>query len=489
MELSVELTERLSRFHIVKQITTRSTLSILMETCGLGFLFAAFFSTWTQADDAKARGDAAIAAPSFSKDIAPIFAKKCLKCHGAEKPKGGFQLHSFEHLMKPGDSKSPSIFAGDPGKSELYRRITTSDEDDRMPQKDDPLSASQIASIERWIKAGAPFDGADSKALLVTLIPREPYPDPPASYRFPIPVTALAFNSDGHELFVSGYHEITVWEPEQGKLLRRIKSVAERTYALACSPDGTSLAAAGGAPGQIGEVALYNPALGTVVNSLGVASDVMLTLCFSPDGLRIAAGGADNTIHIYNVASGKEELVIQQHADWVMALAFSPDGGKLASASRDRSARVYNSKSGELETSYNDHGVPVQAVAFDDEGKRVFSAGKDKRIHIWSVADAKRTGEMTGFDGEIIKLLIEGHSLFSCGTDKMIRQHDVSDRSLVRTYSGHKDFVYSLAIHSATKRLASGSHDGEVRVWNIEDGKLQVAFNAAPGYLTAEAKR
>ncbi|HWN93457.1 MAG TPA: hypothetical protein VNT99_00370 [Methylomirabilota bacterium] len=42
--------------------------------------------------------------------------------------------------------------------------------------------------------------------------------------------------------------------------------------------------------------------------------------------------------------------------------------------------------------------------------------------------------------------------------------------------------MYSLALHVATKRVASGSHDGEVRVWNSDDGKLLLKFLAAPGY-------
>jgi len=55
-------------------------------------------------------------------------------------------------------------------------------------------------------------------------------------------------------------------------------------------------------------------------------------------------------------------------------------------------------------------------------------------------------------------------------------------KELVRTFSGHNDWVYSLAIDGKSKRLASGSYDGEVRVWNLEDGRALTAFIAAPGY-------
>src|SRR5213079_1268670 len=195
------------------------------------------------------------------------------------------------------------------GQSELCCRLRASDEDDRMPQKDDPAACGANTLIERWIKEGAKFDGPDTRAPLVTLIPRVPHPDPPAVYRHPLPVLALAFRPDGTELAVGGYHEITIWNPADGKLLRRIKNVAQRTHSLDYSPDGSRLAAAGGSPGQLGEVALFDPTNGVIQTNLATLPDMALTVNFCPDGSRLAVGGADNTIRIYEVATGKAELM------------------------------------------------------------------------------------------------------------------------------------------------------------------------------------
>src|SRR6185295_11103944 len=176
--------------------------------------------------------EAPAAAPgvSFSRDVAPIFQKKCVTCHGPEKAKGKYRLHTFAELMKPGDSKSAPVAAGQPPQSELYRRLTAKDEDDRMPQKDEPLPAPQLALIERWITEGARFDGPDTNALLTTLIPKAAHPEPPAVYRFPVPIRALAFNRDATELSAGGYHEVTVWNPTNGSLLRRIKGLPQSIH-------------------------------------------------------------------------------------------------------------------------------------------------------------------------------------------------------------------------------------------------------------------
>jgi WD40 repeat protein len=466
-----------------------TSISLAARRCGLVIIGLALL-TWTAlAAEVTAANGVTPPAVSFTKEIAPILTKKCLNCHGPEKAKGGYQLHNFESMMKPGDNGNAPLVAGKPDTSELYQRLIAKDEDDRMPQKDDPLSAAQIALIERWIKEGPQFDGLDAKASITSIIPKGPHPAPPDVYRVPIPLTALVFSPDGRELAIGGYHEISIWDHAEGKLLRRIKNIAQRTQALAYQSNGSLLAAAGGSPGQSGEVVLIDPIKGALVKVLGTMSDVMLSVCFSIDGTRVAAGGADNSIHLFDVAGGKEQLLIQQHADWVMAVAFHPDGSHLASASRDRSARIYDSKTGALETTYADHGAPVFGVGFSNDGKRVLSGGRDKKIVIWDFKEAKKSGELSGFAEDVTKLLARGDFVFSCSADRLVRQHDIKERNLIRTFSGHKDWVHALDFHPATKRLATGSHDGEVRVWNTEDGKLISKFVAAPGYLAASASK
>src|SRR2546428_2827072 len=235
-----------------------------------GIVYCALFLAAALTFGQDQEPDATSTPVSFSKDLAPILAKKCVACHGPEKSKGHFRLDSFDWLMKAGESKSAPVVPSQPEKSELVRRLSAKDEDDRMPQKDDPLPAEHIALIERWIKDGAKFDGADPKAPLVRLIPKAPHPAPPAVYRHPVPVTALAFNPDGNELAVGGYHELTIWKPSDGKLLRRIRNVAQRTHSVDYGPVGALLAAGGGSPGQLGEVAFFNPTNRRPLRVLGI---------------------------------------------------------------------------------------------------------------------------------------------------------------------------------------------------------------------------
>jgi len=427
----------------------------------------------------SALGDDAV---SFRKDIAPILLKNCQGCHGPKEAKSKYRVDSFDRLMKPGASDDPAVTAGKPDASELYKLLVVADNDERMPKKADALPAAQVALVKKWIEQGAKYDGGEASLPLAQIVPAVEHPKAPEAYARPVPVTAVAFSGDGQSLAVGGYHEVTIWNPVDGKLVRRIGNVAQRTYGLAFSGDGQTLAVAGGAPGEMGEVRLINFADGKLIAVLVSSTDVVFDVKYSRDGKLLATCGADNTIRMFDTGSLTPKFSINNHSDWVTAIAFNGDGTRLASASRDKTAKVFDlTKSGEMIGSYLDHNEQVYGVAFHPDNDKVFSCGRDKRIMLWNVADSKRVGEM-GLGGEVYELALDGESLFACGSDNSARHYNAKDRSQKKQFSGHKDWVYAIASHSGSKRAASGSHDGEVRIWNVEDGKEVAAFSAAPGY-------
>jgi WD40 repeat protein len=422
---------------------------------------------------------------SFVKEIAPILRDKCLTCHGPDKAKGEYRLDTFELLQKPGGSKNAPIVGGAPERSHLFELLTTADEDDRMPQKDDALPKEQIRLIERWINEGARFDAPDPKLSLASLAGYIDQPSPPDVYRASMPVTALAFHPGGKELAVSGYHEVMIWSVDDGVLLRRVTNVAERTLGLAYNPDGTLLATASGTPGNLGETKLFDSKTGKLVRTLAVTPDLMLAVTFDSQGRRVACGAADNTIRILDVESGKLQLTIEQHADWVTSVAFSADGSNIVSTSRDKTARIFDARTGELEATYTGHTEAIFGAAFSSDGKLVFSGGRDKELHVWEARDAKKTSELS-IDGEISRLLLSTNGVF-LAADKVVHQYSAQQKpERAQTFTGHNDVIYSIAVHEGSARLATGSYDGEVRIWEVEDGQLRRKFKAAPLQLSSK---
>jgi len=91
----------------------------------------------------------------FNTQVKPIINKKCISCHGGVKQEAGFSLLFQEEALGPTESGKPAIIPGDPEGSELIRRISMNDPEERMPYKHEPLSDEEIKTLRRWISEGA----------------------------------------------------------------------------------------------------------------------------------------------------------------------------------------------------------------------------------------------------------------------------------------------------------------------------------------------
>ncbi len=95
----------------------------------------------------------------FTREILPVLAQNCFKCHGpdAKQVKAGLRLDLRPLALQPAKSGKPAIIAGQPGQSELVRRIGSTKADERMPQAGHPLPEAQVKLIEKWIEEGAEY--------------------------------------------------------------------------------------------------------------------------------------------------------------------------------------------------------------------------------------------------------------------------------------------------------------------------------------------
>ena len=91
----------------------------------------------------------------FNTQVKPILNNKCISCHGGVKRKAGFSLQFRSEAVANTESGKPAIIPGKPDQSELIRRVTHSDPEERMPYKHDPLSSKEINILRKWIKQGA----------------------------------------------------------------------------------------------------------------------------------------------------------------------------------------------------------------------------------------------------------------------------------------------------------------------------------------------
>jgi hypothetical protein len=91
----------------------------------------------------------------FARDIQPLLAQHCLRCHGGVQRAGGLLLLPAAGMPAAGESGLSPIVPGMPEKSELFRRVISDDADSRMPAESPPLSADDKGKLRRWIEEGA----------------------------------------------------------------------------------------------------------------------------------------------------------------------------------------------------------------------------------------------------------------------------------------------------------------------------------------------
>ncbi|MGZ4965277.1 MAG: c-type cytochrome domain-containing protein, partial [Limisphaerales bacterium] len=97
----------------------------------------------------------------FGKQVLPIISSKCFHCHGQDEHsrKAKLRLDVREEAIKERKDGVFAIKAGDVAKSELVKRITSTDPDEVMPPPKEahPVSAAEVALLKKWIQQGAPY--------------------------------------------------------------------------------------------------------------------------------------------------------------------------------------------------------------------------------------------------------------------------------------------------------------------------------------------
>lgn len=93
----------------------------------------------------------------FARDVQPLLARRCYACHGPDVHEAGLRLDGRDSATARLESGSRAIVPRDPAASELLARIRAADPDSRMPPHGPRLSADEVATLERWIAADAPW--------------------------------------------------------------------------------------------------------------------------------------------------------------------------------------------------------------------------------------------------------------------------------------------------------------------------------------------
>jgi WD40 repeat protein/predicted Ser/Thr protein kinase len=295
-------------------------------------------------------------------------------------------------------------------------------------------------------------------------------------------IHAVAFSPDGRRLAAAGEGGIRVWDAAGGQELPALKADTGAVYGLAYSPDGRRLVSSG----NDCTVQVWDAT--TSQRLLILAQGVVYGLAYSPDGRRLAAADSGGTIQVWDAAGGQVLFSLKGHTGQTYGVAYSPDGRRLASASEDGTVRVWDAAGGQELLRLKGHGGPVLGVAYSPDGRRLASAGDDETVKIWDTADGHELLSLKHAGGAHgVAYSPDGRRLASAGWDGTVRVWDTAGGEELLAFKGHTRGVFGVAYSPDGRRLASWGQDGTVRVWDGAGGEELLTLQAHTGRVKGGA--
>lgn len=180
----------------------------------------------------------------------------------------------------------------------------------------------------------------------------------------------------------------------------------------------------------------------------------------------LASAGQDNTVKIWEIATGRELRNFTGHSAPVKALAISKDGRLLASGGNDKTVRIWSVVDGAENFILRGHEGSVEAIAFSADGKFLASGGTDSIIKIWDALTGKFLVNLEGHLGWITTLAFSPDSqhLASGSADRTVKIWEIGKKWKEQTIESHKERVTEIVFSADGKFLASGASDGKIKV-------------------------
>ncbi len=327
-------------------------------------------------------------------------------------------------------------------------------------------------------------------------------------------IWSIAFSPDD-QVLVSGSDDSTIrfWRVSSGLQFNSLEAVGNSIRTLGVSDDRVRLAFAD----DQHRIQIFDLISGSNIRTLGGHTAAVETIVFSPSGSTIASAGQDNTIRLWEAESGRQKAIFESGGGLDRPLAFSNDAKLLAAAGDGNTFAIWDLDTLRKLRTVDRHESWVKSIMFLTDGESLATLGFDGDLMIWSVS----TGDLiTSIEGgvavnyaawsaetqlfvtardatvrlreqdkgsEIRRIesisLITSVALSNSGDILAVGSYPNSVRLFatrtgqeLRSLDGHTNWITTLEFLAGDSTLISGSWDGHIRIWNVENGDELLAI-------------
>lgn len=291
-------------------------------------------------------------------------------------------------------------------------------------------------------------------------------------------VEALACSPDGSSLAASVEGPVTLCDAQTGETWRELAGHGFGTTALSWSPDGRTLATAG----QDGAARLWDAREGTELARLDGGEPWVSSVVYSPDG-RYLATATGRRLRLWKVVRAGCELLweSEDHESTVTDLRWRPGSSKELVVSSYGGLALYKPGSPESVRRFAWKGSTL-TIRWSPNGRYIATGDQDSTVHFWIHATG-RDLQMFEYPTKVRELSWNSTSRYlATGGGPLVTVWDCSGKGPVGTtpisLEAHEDFLTDLAFQRKGALLASCADDGLVALWESGAGKRPVSAAA-----------
>lgn len=245
--------------------------------------------------------------------------------------------------------------------------------------------------------------------------------------------------------------------------------------------------------------AAYAP--GTIRRCVGHRGSVFGVALY-PDHRRAVSASADQSLMVWDLATGAEVRRLIGHTEAVHAVQVSPDGRRLLSAAADGMLILWDAESGAPIRCWQGHSGAVRAVCFHPNGKWALSGGADKRLILWDLESGDEIARFDGHGQPIYSLALspDGGRILSGDAHGTVIHWDLASGRILHRLSGylergkesnplisHYEAIWGIAFHKDGQTALSVSQDQTALLWDLSEGKLMRRYASFKSGLFAVA--